>query len=86
MEVAAQQHFLGERDDVGRGGQVEVLMAPELARRSAPCLHLVDEKGRAMLHKGNVVSNPRFSGKVVLEGIASLKTVAALAIRDRPGT
>lgn len=49
VEVAAHQHLLGEGDHVWRLGQVEVLVAPELAGGAAARLHLVDEQRRAVL-------------------------------------
>ena len=41
----AGQHLLGERDDVGRLAEVEVLVGPHLAGRAAARLHLVHQVG-----------------------------------------
>ena len=49
VEIAAHQHLLGEGHHVRRGGQVEVLVTPELAGGSTTCLHLVDQQSCAIL-------------------------------------
>lgn len=49
MEVPSQLHLLAERDDVRRALQVEVLVAPHLARWSAPRLHFVHKQRRPVL-------------------------------------
>ena len=52
VEVAADLHLLGKGHDVGRVGQVEVLVRPQLAGGAQARLHLVDEE-QAILAAGN---------------------------------
>jgi hypothetical protein len=40
---SSSEHLLAERDEIGRFGQVKVLMAPVLASSSTTCLYLIND-------------------------------------------
>ncbi|CAG9941021.1 unnamed protein product [Clonostachys rosea f. rosea IK726] len=69
-EVAGRLGLLGEGDDVGRGGEVPVGVAPELSGGAEAGLDLVDDEGDAVLLRQVTETLEEGGGGVVVAALA----------------